>query len=416
MWNSHCVLSVIMLLLYMRPNWAADVVPCQHSSESSEECRTYCYKVVKPLLQYFHISSANQERFHKQEIAYKEQQTKLAEQQEALKKSDKLKDSLISEKDKRIDDLGKRIIDLDKKLGAGVEAQKETLKKNEQLQAKVNELQTQLKVQQEALKKSEEQENSLLSEKDKRIVDLDKRIANLKEQMNDMNKNKQFEDKLIKFVDRAEWTSLMPYGNDFQTITLPGAKAFQVPFVSNLPGWVVIQRRMDGSVNFNRTWEEYKNGFGNQRGEFWLGLEKLHLMTRYWPHELYIQLEDFNNDKRYARYSNFRIGSEAESYALISVGEFAGNAGNALQNNKVEWRHIYMRFSTPDRDNDNFAYFNCAADYASGWWFNKCFRFNPNGLYVRTNTDQQHDQAIRWLEWQDRPLKFVQMMIRPTNS
>uniref|UniRef100_A0A182STW5 Fibrinogen C-terminal domain-containing protein n=1 Tax=Anopheles maculatus TaxID=74869 RepID=A0A182STW5_9DIPT len=35
-------------------------------------------------------------------------------------------------------------------------------------------------------------------------------------------------------------------------------------------GWAVIQHRYDGSTNFYRGWQEYKDGFGDLEGEFWL--------------------------------------------------------------------------------------------------------------------------------------------------
>lgn len=40
--------------------------------------------------------------------------------------------------------------------------------------------------------------------------------------------------------------------------------------------WTVILNRYNGVTNFYRNWSEYKNGFGNIAGEFWIGLTKLY--------------------------------------------------------------------------------------------------------------------------------------------
>ncbi|KAH8266674.1 hypothetical protein KR018_009530, partial [Drosophila ironensis] len=110
--------------------------------------------------------------------------------------------------------------------------------------------------------------------------------------------------------------------------------------------WIVIQRRFDGSENFHRNWNEYKNGFGNVRSEYFIGLENLHVITHSQPHVIYIEFEDFNGNVYHAQYDNFRVGGEDQLYKLETLGKYRGDSGDYLSSN------INNNFSTFDEDND----------------------------------------------------------------
>ena len=88
-------------------------------------------------------------------------------------------------------------------------------------------------------------------------------------------------------------------------------------------GWTVFQRRLDGSVDFYRGWQDYKNGFGDLNGEFWLGLDKIHRITTASKNELRIDMEDTSGNTRYAEYDYFAATSEQQKYQL-SLGTYAG--------------------------------------------------------------------------------------------
>ena len=106
-------------------------------------------------------------------------------------------------------------------------------------------------------------------------------------------------------------------------------------------GWIVFQKRMDASVGFHRTWEDYKHGFGNPKGNFWLGNENMHRITSANKMTLRVDLEDWNGRKVFARYENFKIGNEKSRYEMLVSG-YSGTSGDSLS------YHNDMMFSTRD--------------------------------------------------------------------
>ncbi|XP_076808922.1 microfibril-associated glycoprotein 4-like isoform X2 [Clavelina lepadiformis] len=138
----------------------------------------------------------------------------------------------------------------------------------------------------------------------------------------------------------------------------------------------IFQRRFDGSVNFQRTWDEYKLGFGNSEGEFWLGLEAVHRLTRRGKCDLRVELQNFDDNHYWAKYSTFSVDSEADLYRLY-VGGYTGNATDRLE------YHNNQPFTTMDRDNDAFGR-NCASEHdgeAGGWWYKSCYYSQLNGFW-----------------------------------
>ena len=87
-------------------------------------------------------------------------------------------------------------------------------------------------------------------------------------------------------------------------------------------GWTVIQKRLDGSVDFYRGWADYNRGFGNLNGEFWLGLDKMYRLTKT-RNEIRIELEDIKGKTVYADYNMFAVASERAKYQL-SLGTYSG--------------------------------------------------------------------------------------------
>ena len=86
----------------------------------------------------------------------------------------------------------------------------------------------------------------------------------------------------------------------------------------------MFQKRLDGSVDFYLNWSDYKHGFGNLSGEFWLGLDKIHRLTSDNNTMLRVDLEDFEGNTAFAEYNMFGVMSENFKYKLI-LGSYEGN-------------------------------------------------------------------------------------------
>jgi hypothetical protein len=158
-------------------------------------------------------------------------------------------------------------------------------------------------------------------------------------------------------------------------------------------GWMVIQKRQDGSVDFYRTWSDYKYGFGNVGGEYWLGLDKISRLTRIMPTKLRVDLIGWPYDARWGLYQNFMVYPEANNYQLLVNTFVDGGIGDSLTY-ASGWP-----FSTYDRDNDGW-WWNCAVSFHGAWWYTACHASNLNGKYFpNPGSHSSYADGADWWTW-----------------
>ena len=174
-------------------------------------------------------------------------------------------------------------------------------------------------------------------------------------------------------------------------------------------GWTVIQRRKDGSENFNRPWADYEKGFGDLNGEFWYSLKTMNCLTQTGQWELRVDFEFPNKTRSYLHYNMFRVGSASEEYPL-TIGGFSG----ITPTDPFNTFHFLngMKFTTYDNDNDRWEG-NCAANSNGGWWYNACWNINLNYPYNSPGSTIGFIKVkgklynLKWIEMKIRPLDCV---------
>ncbi|XP_073907272.1 tenascin isoform X8 [Castor canadensis] len=192
------------------------------------------------------------------------------------------------------------------------------------------------------------------------------------------------------------------------TIYLNGdkAQALQVfcDMTSDGGGWIVFLRRKNGREDFYRNWKAYAAGFGDQREEFWLGLDNLSKITAQGQYELRVDLED-HGETAFAVYDKFSVGDAKTRYRLKVEG-YSGTAGDSMA------YHNGRSFSTFDKDTDS-AITNCALSYKGAFWYKNCHRVNLMGRYG----DNNHSQGVNWFHWKghEYSIQFAEMKLRPSN-
>lgn len=132
----------------------------------------------------------------------------------------------------------------------------------------------------------------------------------------------------------------------------------------------LIQRRRSTSnadtTYFEKSWDEYKNGFNNGKDNIWIGLDVAHLLTTYYD---YTVLDITVNSERQETYQGFTIGPEENGYEVPYIGTNGAS----------------LRFSAGKVDNDNKVNEACVENHSGGWWYDQCGDWNLNGQLSQEN-------------------------------
>ncbi|CAG5126898.1 unnamed protein product [Candidula unifasciata] len=193
----------------------------------------------------------------------------------------------------------------------------------------------------------------------------------------------------------------MPHKSSRQRFVLPGKIQALCDTETDGGGRIITQRRVRGDVDFYRSWDDYKRGFGTPETDFWIGNDIIYDLTSQGYNELRIDFV-YKETDYFAQYTSFNLADESSEY-LMTIGGYSGNVYDSMS------FHNGYKFTTFDRDND-LSGANCAVDFHGAWWYNQCYFANLNGAWAVAN-----NSGISWrpsgnVFWNN--LTFTEMKIR----
>ena len=124
-----------------------------------------------------------------------------------------------------------------------------------------------------------------------------------------------------------------------------------------------------------------------------MGLTNIRRMTADPAVELLVYLEDFEDNWRYAQYTEFQISDRTDNYRLTCSG-YSGTAGDSLST------HDGLPFTTRDRENTPrvSTYYPCGVNSRGAWWYGSCYHSNLNGEYM-IGENSVYNGGINWFHW-----------------
>ena len=147
-----------------------------------------------------------------------------------------------------------------------------------------------------------------------------------------------------------------------------------------------------------------------------MGLEEIHQLTTTHNVSLFIDIETFEGEPFTLKLQTFSVGNEESNYAW----SFSGYSQSSDRVRRTIFLDNYngMKFTTRDRDNDEYGT-NCASDrYKGGWWYRQCTRIIPNGNYEGDVTPTDTGISVYYIDTTTRgpsaskAVKTVEMIIR----